>query len=129
LNFWISHGLLGAFLLVLLTIGKVDGLLCLLNALLAELVFGAEFESCFVGGQCLMVLFEEEVAVPLFVVGLSEGGIFLESQLVVFLCSLELHQFDVNLSYITVKFGVFRVSSDGFFVFLQRLWEFASIKK
>ena len=71
-----------------------------------------------------MVFLEEEVAISLFMVGLNESGIFFESQLVVLLGPLEFHQLDVNLSHITVKFSTIRVSSDGFLVFLQRLWEF-----
>lgn len=125
MDFGIGHSTLGAYFLVLLAVCKVDGLLGLLDALLAEVVIGIEFESCLVGRQGLVVLLEEVVAVSFLVVGLQEVGVLLESYLIVFLGALELHQLDVDLPDITVELGIVGVSSDCLLVFLECLWEFA----
>jgi hypothetical protein len=70
-----------------------------------------------------MVLFEEEMAISLLVVGLLEVGVFLQSSLITLFSSLEFHQLDVDLADIAVVFGHFGISLDSFFVLLQCLRE------
>ena len=70
-----------------------------------------------------MVLLHEEVAVAFLVVGLLEGRVLLENQLVVFFCSLELHQLYVDLADVAVVLRAVGVSAYCFFVLLEGLRE------
>jgi len=71
-----------------------------------------------------MELFHEKVAIPLLMVGFLEGRIFLERKLVIFFCSLEFHQFDIDLPNVAVKFSIIGVSSDCLLVLFKSLREF-----
>jgi hypothetical protein len=62
--------------LILLTVGQVNCSLGLLKALLAEMIVGVKLESCLIGLKGFVVLFEEEVAVSFFVIGLNEIRVF-----------------------------------------------------
>ena len=123
LDFRVGHGPLGPLLLVLRAAAHVDGGLGFLGPLPAQFVFRVSLQASFEALQGLVVLLHEEVAVAFLVVGLLEGRVLLENQLVVLFCSLELHQFYVDLADVAVVLGAVGVSAHCFFVLLEGLRE------
>lgn len=123
LDFGISHRPLGSLFLVLRVAAHVDSCLRLFDSLSTEFIFRISLQASFKTLQSFVVLLHEEVAVSLFVVGLLEGRVFFEGKFVVFLGSLELHQLDVDLTDVAVKFGIVWVSADCLLVLLEGLRE------
>jgi hypothetical protein len=98
--------------------------LSFLNTLFTELIIGISLKPGFIRSKGFMILLEEEVAITLFMIGLDKVFILFNSNLIVLLGSLEIHKFDGNLAKVTIVLCYFGVAFNGFFVFLQSLWEF-----
>lgn len=116
LNFRILHGSFGPLLLVLLTVAVENGDLGFLYALLTQLILRVDFESGLISFKGLVVLFEEEVAVTFFRVGLDILGVLVQSLFEAVPGSCEFHEFDEGCALIAVVFGYFGVSSDSLLV-------------